>query len=198
MTHLRDDEFVDCLDGRLATARAAHLESCPDCRATVDRMREVLEVALTELPEPSPLFWDHLSRRVRDGVAREQSVPSTPSLIWSHRWLSACVMAAVLAAGVALVVWRPGGVAPAIEPAHVTEATDRSDSTGLPDFLDDIDADEAWAFVRMAAEDVAREDASESGIAVQPGAAERAILRLSEAERQELARLIEEAIRTGA
>ncbi len=42
------------------------------CRAELARLDEVLrDVAAVDMPEPSPLFWDYLSARIRDRVAHE-------------------------------------------------------------------------------------------------------------------------------
>ncbi len=78
--HLRDDEFVDWLDGALIETRAKHLEQCERCRAESDRLRSLMgTVRAAEVPEPSPLYWDNLSRRVRHRLEAEPA-----RLPWWH------------------------------------------------------------------------------------------------------------------
>jgi hypothetical protein len=64
---------------------------------------------------------------------------------------------------------------------------------------DDVEADEAWALVRSATEGIEWDEAAEAGITLPPGAAARAAGELTDAERTELTRLIDDEIkRTGA
>jgi hypothetical protein len=64
---------------------------------------------------------------------------------------------------------------------------------------DDLERDEAWAVVRIAAESFRLEDAHAVGIAAGPGAAEGLAQELNADERAELARLIDRELkRTGA
>ena len=55
---------------------------------------------------------------------------------------------------------------------------------------DNIEADEAWAVVRAAAEGLAWEDAHAVGISAYPGSAEGIALELTAEERAELGRLL--------
>ena len=64
-----------------------------------------------------------------------------------------------------------------------------------PIVADNVDADERWAVVRVAAEDLAWEDVQEAGIAASPGAAEDVALRLTADERSELARLLDQELK---
>src|SRR5437763_6083576 len=76
MTHLSESEFVDLMEDNAAldSRRAAHVETCAACREQADALRGMLRQAgSVEVPEPSPLFWEHLSNRVRSGVAAEEA-----------------------------------------------------------------------------------------------------------------------------
>lgn len=85
MSHLSREELIDSLDRPLPPARQVHATSCPRCRHERAALAAVLhDVARVEMPEPSPLFWDHLSARVREQLAHEPP-PSTPG--WSS-WLT--------------------------------------------------------------------------------------------------------------
>jgi anti-sigma factor RsiW len=81
MAHLRPEQFVDIVDGVLAETGsagsdvAAHLSTCAACRQQLADVRTMMAEAVDAVdivaPEPSPLFWDHLSARVHDAVAEE-------------------------------------------------------------------------------------------------------------------------------
>ena len=197
MRHLRPDEFAELIDGQLSAARATHIEGCAACRAQAADLRDALRrVSAGDVPEPSPLFWQHFSSRVQEAVRSEQPVHDArvgwirhPAAAWA---LSAFIAVLVLAAvfGRAMLPRGPSsgstsqGQANAVsgEPAAVPN---------LPPLDGDIEDDGAWALVRVVAEDVPWEDAQAAGISAAPGAAENLALELTQNERAELARLIE-------
>jgi hypothetical protein len=75
--HLSPEELIDLVEGARAEADAPHLQSCEVCRHQVAALRTTMSaVADADLPEPSPLFWDHLSQRVREAVTAEARRPS--------------------------------------------------------------------------------------------------------------------------
>ena len=210
MKHLTDTEFVDLIEdaGRLPADRRQHTSVCEACRAQADALGAVLAQTASDVPpEPSPLFWDHLSARVSDAVRGEVPAPSAPA--WAERFRSPLVAWAAAAALAVLimmtVVWRAtlhapsrGRVAPelaqapqtlAVDPVQVASATTR----------DNVEADEAWAVVRTAAEDLGWEDAHAVGLSAHPGSAEGLALELTAEERAELGRLLNaEMKRSGA
>src|SRR5438128_377674 len=73
MSHLSPSEFVDHAEGTLDAARAGHLDTCDRCQSQASSVGDALRAAAAgdPVPEPSPLFWDHLSARVREAVAAE-------------------------------------------------------------------------------------------------------------------------------
>jgi len=75
MAHLTPEQFVDLVEGALAESAVPHLASCDACRRELAGLRAMMsEAAGTgDVPEPSPLFWNHLSSRVRDAVAEDAS-----------------------------------------------------------------------------------------------------------------------------
>jgi hypothetical protein len=98
MSHLSREELVDSLDGPLPPARQAHAETCPRCRQERAALRAILQdVSQVPVSEPSPLFWDHLSARVRDHLAQEPppAAPGWGSWLTAHRALSAAVTIAL-------------------------------------------------------------------------------------------------------
>ena len=101
MSHLSRDERLLALDGALDGTRQAHLAGCPACRTDVETLGGVLaRVRAVDVPEPSPLFWDHLAARVGDAIAREPA-PVPDRGWWSPRlaWAAAAVVIAAAGAG---------------------------------------------------------------------------------------------------
>jgi hypothetical protein len=196
MSHLDEVELVDSLDGSLRAERAAHLDACESCRDRLTSLRSmVTTTAADELPEPSPLFWEHFSRRVHDAVA-EIDQPSG----WSH-WLRPAFVGWVTAAAVVAVgtaaLWTQNH-SRRIVPGSSSSATAQV-SAPSADLDWNIDDDQEWALVRAIADDLRWEEAQDAGLNARPGSAERVALEMSADERQELARLIEfEMKRPGA
>ena len=202
MTHLSESELLDAAEARLSAERQRHAETCRACARQIEDLRDVLARTVgADVPEPSPLFWDHFSARVRDEIANE-----TPGRWgWTsglRPWPVAAAAAVVVALLVAVSVFR----APSNQP---TAGTDRQEvADARPPAVapvdadadpDDVEVDEAWAIVRSVADDVVWDDVTNAGISARPGSADRAIQTLSAAERTELAALIaEELKRSGA
>lgn len=209
MQHLDDTQLVDAVDGRPDAAAAAHADACAQCRARLAEMRRMLgALAAVDVPEPSPLFWDHFPSR----VTRAIDVPAAP-----QRWFTAGRLvwssAAALVVVALLLVPRvmsptsdeplPDAVVNRVEPASAKAPAGEPGLVSNPlepwSADDDLEADEAWALVRSVAEDIDYEDAHQIGVAPRAGSIERAAMELSDSERAELARLIEQELkRTGA
>ena len=129
MTHLTEVELVDWLDGILTPSRAVHLEACDACRATAARLREAVARAQdVEIPEPSPLFWEHFSQRVHDGVREASAGQPAGWLGWAQnatlRWATAgTVLTLLLVSGVWWASAPPGEpAAPRIASAPPADA----------------------------------------------------------------------------
>jgi hypothetical protein len=206
MTHLSETELLDAVDGRLAADRQRHAVECADCAQQLDDLRAVLARAREmDVPEPSPLFWDHLSARVRKDIAHE-----TPSR-WA-RWAlpsslrpwpaaaAAAVAAVTLVVTISVLRSSPNGPTPDPERQRAAETQSAMANPPHSDPLtDDIEVDEAWAVVREVADEVVWDDETEAAISPRPGSMERAVQTLTAAERVELAALIaEELKRSGA
>lgn len=197
-THLRKTEFVDFAEGTLAPSRAGHLDTCARCRVQAEEVAASLrEVSNVEMPEPSPLFWDHFSARLREQVAHE-------AVEQAHWWSSAGVRALVpLVAALAVLI---AVVSTALLPritrntpaggelaAHRTVPDVSPAAAGdgdLPAPVDERNA-EVWAVLTAAASDMAVEDAHAAGMATHPGAVDHAVTHLSQAELTELGRLLQ-------
>jgi hypothetical protein len=207
MKHLADTEFVDLIEdaARLPSDRRRHAAACAVCRAQADALGVVLaRTASDQLPEPSPLYWDHFSARVAEAV-RGESPAATPSA-WVERFrnpLAAWGAAAAIAVLIMMMAaWRAtlhaptAGARGAAALAEVRQARPVDAVLAAPGGdTDNIEADEAWAVVRAAAEGLAWDDAQALGIIAHPGSAEGIALELSAEERAELRRLLDTEIK---
>jgi hypothetical protein len=114
MTHLTADQFVDAIDaieGKVELPRAvsAHLAACETCQAERASLAEVLgDARNVTMPEPSPLFWDHFSRRVT-AAASDEAVPRLMTMggRWRRGWRPFATVA-IAACGMVLVVLMRG------------------------------------------------------------------------------------------
>lgn len=191
MSHLKPPEIIDAAEGALGSERAAHARDCARCRDEIARAAAALGDARgTGLPsgEPSPLFWEHLSARVR--AAMDAQPPRRPRA-W-RLWAPAAA-AAVLALVVAIATTREW-----TEPNRpLTAPAASSPSSNVPDNASagavDIDEDQ-WAFVADTAAELAWDEVEAAGFMASPGSADAAVLQLSDDQRQELAQLLEDEI----
>ncbi|MFA5907605.1 MAG: hypothetical protein WC815_02405 [Vicinamibacterales bacterium] len=183
MTHLTSDELVDALDGVLETARKDHLDACPPCQQQLADLAAVLrDTRDVPVPEPSPLYWQHLSERVRAAIDAE---PLTAGG-WRH-WLRWPVLVPIGA--LALIVMALMVAVPRQQPVTTTAAV-----TGAPDTDTEVApaaaGDDSWVVVADLVGDIDWDTAVSAGLTVEPGAADQAVLELTAAEQQELTRLL--------
>ena len=175
MTHLTPDELVDALDGVLEPSRTMHLEACGPCRQQLADLEAVLrDSRQVDVPEPSPLYWQHLSARVRNAIDAE----AAPAGGWRH-WLRWPVLAPI--AALALIVMA---LAAAV-PRHAAVTPDVAVDAAVGQALDD-----SFAMVADLVGDLDWDTARSAGLTVGPGAADQAVLELTVAEQQELSRLL--------
>lgn len=193
MTHLSRDELLGLAesDGPIATGH--HAASCAACRHEVESLRALLRDARSvEVPEPSPLFWEHLSARVHRAIAEAPAAaPAGASAWFTPRWalalggLSTAVLAGVL------VVGRGPSPSPAAAPPFVIAEHGPSTFESTPASEDAAGmAEEDWDLVAGLAEDADVGDVSDLLDFVTPGTADGVVPRLSGEEQDELIRLI--------
>jgi hypothetical protein len=192
MQHLTAEQLIDAIDGAHTPMADAHLQSCDVCRLQVAELRAVRDAAAAggDVPEPSPLFWDHLSARVHEAVAAEGGA----RVAWwrPSAWPALMIPAAaalVIAFGLASVLTlrlTPNRVAPQQAPAEAIAATPPAADDASLNLVADLASQMDW------------ESASQLGVALHAGAADEAIGDLSPAERRELERLLRELARPGA
>src|SRR5438093_1700734 len=73
MSHLSPEELIDIAEGTRLETSVPHLATCASCREHLVDVREMMSTVDVDVPEPSPLFWDHLSARVSAAVAAESA-----------------------------------------------------------------------------------------------------------------------------
>ena len=196
MAHLTPAELIDLAEGARPEASVPHLEACAACRAQVDEVRATMSaVAEIDAPEPSPLFWDHLSARVRETIAAEQDLASPLSGVrrvtdamgaswrgWRPVWVVALAVL-VAAAGLVIRTNQPSTTsAPAAEVAAISEP---SAEVAAPD------DDPSFSLVADLAADLDWESAREAGLTTHVGADDDAVGQFTDGERRELRRLLQ-------
>ena len=162
------------------------------CRHELAGLRATLSKAAdADVPEPSPLFWDHLSARIKAAVEQEAAGPRATWELLGSPWR----MAAVAAAGVAAARLRPdvphspGRAAgphherstPTVRSARQSRRRQCGDDPSL-DLIVDLAGDLEW------------DDAAAAGLVVRGDVVEQAVRDLSNDERIELLRVLREAI----
>ena len=186
MNHLTPDELVDAVDDTLAPARQIHLTSCAQCRGQASQLAAVLsEARAVDVPEPSPLFWDRFSDRVRTAIADEPAVPARTT-----RWFEWPVLVPVGALGIlvaALTAVVPHGTG-GVTRAQLAIAS----SSQAP--IAAFDSEAHWALVSEFVGDLDVDSARDAGIGTSPGTADGAVLQLTSSEQQELVRLLRQEL----
>jgi hypothetical protein len=184
MTHLTPDEMIDVVEGQIAPACGAHLRSCQQCHSEVSQLSAVLHEAraVDAVPEPSPLFWDQLTDRVRTAIAAETETPGFA------RWFEWPVLAPL--AGLAVLVFA---LVSTLAPETLTTGPEQvaEHRIGLTDEARMAGIDESWDVVSELVGDLDVDTAWEAGIAIEPGSAEGIVAQLTAAEQQELVRLLQ-------
>ena len=196
MSHLSPSEFVDLSDGTLPAARAAHVNGCASCRAQAEIVRDALRLtdASAPVPEPSPLFWDQLSARVREAVA-EPSPRSRFGFGLGFGGLQPIAAALVLA----VLLFAPMFVARDARQRSASSAARAPMPAAAPDQsaeppLDPSHAAE-WAVLAAAAADLQLDEARDAGMVVPAAAVDRAVTQLTRDELSELGRLLQSELK---
>ena len=207
--HLSSQEFVNAIeekegkDGALAASRQSHLDECASCQAQVAELRALMEDASAgaEVPEPSPLFWDHFQARVLTAVQAEGQ-PGRQA--WWVNWLDARTLVAIGATVVAVVaiaalytsrtavpapaVVDGGEVAGSAVLAEASASLDKPVETG-------VENDE-WAFVTSVMGTLEGDDMHEV-LAPSYDAVDAAIETLTSEERDRLVKLLKAEMAQG-
>jgi hypothetical protein len=184
-SHLRPEEIIDIADGGRPEATAPHLLSCERCRRQLLDVRATRDAAAAaDIPEPSPLFWDHFSIRVAEAIASSGQPRRWLSFDgWSWRRIAIPLSIATVLVVAAVVVRNGDRVA---ENAPVTERA--GEPAALPD-------DPLLDLVADVSVDVDWDSVADAGLATHDGTVDTAVMQLTDAERVELHRLLEQELR---
>jgi hypothetical protein len=151
MKHLTPPELIEAAEHSAPPARMTHVEACRTCATAVAELRAALGDArlAADVPEPSPLFWDHFSARVKDATSGE---PVPHPRWWAGVWRPVFAVAGL--AAVAVVGWSvlatPGALdVPDVGTQASVELPGIDDLPELPEAWE-IDA-EAWTAVTSVA-----------------------------------------------
>ena len=193
MRHLNKEDLIDLADGVRPEGSTPHLAACESCRRQLADLRAVMSAAAAvDVPEPSPLFWEHLSARVHEAVSNEKRASAATWTPSRFGWRLATLAAVVLAAAVTLRVGLrrdvavPDGATP--HSAAVAEAI-----AGADDVVSLAD-DASLSLIAEMAGELDWDSSVEAGLATQTGAVDRAVLELSANERLELQRILKEEL----
>jgi hypothetical protein len=192
MTHLSPEQLLDVADGTRSGGELPHLQSCAMCARQVADLRAAMGAAAdVSVPDPSPLFWDHLSARVRDAIADEEPAALRRAAWLGHGWLR---LAAAAAAAAALVIAFGTTLrrTPTPVPSDVPPAVsaDLLRSNDVPAF----DDDPALTLLADLTSGMDWEAAAEAGLVPEEGAVDSVVFALSAEQRIELHRLLQEAL----
>jgi hypothetical protein len=143
-----------------------------------------------DVPDPSPLFWDHLSERVREAVASEP----TPSSGWASRFTFAwaagvCGAIAVVVLAVAVTTHQARSVTSPKVPATAIDAVQ---AEGLLPALQD---DPSLAVMGELTSQMDFDEAGAAGLIALPGSADSAIGLLSQDEQRAAVDLLRQEIK---
>jgi hypothetical protein len=188
MRHLTSEQFLDLAEGVRPASSTPHLQSCETCRKRLAELRATLTAASSmDVPEPSPLFWDHFSARVHDAVEAEAAAATSAVGRWSWLLISPVRVATFGIVVLALVMVmrgeRPGLPAPA--PAGPTAS-----AVGLPGDTLSAGDDPSLSLMADLAADLDWDAASEAGLTTHVGVDNDAVTDLTDAERQVLNQLL--------
>jgi len=189
MKHLSPDEILALVESANCAGHE-HLWTCAPCRAEVEEVRRALDAARTsEMPEPSPLFWDHLSARISERLGEEPEAPRRWRFGW-RVWVPSMVgvMAVVLAAWIDRDLSRRAA-APVEAPSL---------SASLDAVVGTVGDDESWSMLGQMAGQLDVDSLSDTLGTSEASGAERALDQLSAGERASLADLLQAQMRQGA
>jgi hypothetical protein len=188
MRHLTSEQLIDLAEGGRAASSTPHLQSCETCRNRLAELRATLSVvASVDVPEPSPLFWDHFSARVHDAVEAERAAGTSVFSRWSWLRLTPLWAGALAAVVLTIVIVTSGGrpgqpvSAPAGPAASAAGPLDVSLSPG---------DDPSLSLMADLAADLDWDAASEAGLTTHVGVDNDAVTELTDGERWALNQLL--------
>jgi hypothetical protein len=135
--------------------------------------------AAGDVPEPSPLFWHHLSARVRDAVSAEPA----PGPRWMAYWRPVLAAAGTVAVVATVVLLQPDR---ALTPVGTAASAARVSAAAQAD----VEVSEMWRMIEVASPAMALDSVQEAGLMPSAYATDQAIRSLTPSQREELARML--------
>lgn len=205
MTHLSPEQLLDVADGTRPDEEFPHLRSCAICAREVADLRGTIAAAAeVDVPEPSPLFWPHLSQRVRDAVADEQPGTAGPERLglspvpqaFASGWWRLAAAAVVALVAAVFLSQRQQMLPPTTQMLPPTTGVSSSVPGDLrqPVEVPAFDDDAALSLLADLTSGMDWEATAEAGLVPAVGAVDSVVLALSVEERLELHRLLQEAL----
>ena len=194
MNHLSSDQLLDVAEG--TCAEPAHVGSCAACQHELAELRSVMaSLDRSDVPEPSPLFWDHLSSRVHEAV--EDAGPESRRAPILRRILFPMAALAAAAALVFAVAISRRAVPVAVPTSAIAAPTSALSAIAPPvppagdsrPLLIEPGDDQSLSYVADLAHDMDMDPTLATGL-TREDAADHAISHLSEGELQELVELL--------
>jgi hypothetical protein len=192
--HLSPDRLIDIAEGAQPESAEPHLRACGICRDQVALLRGTMSAAAdVDVPEPSPFFWEQLSRRVRTAVASEDAPRGSRARFgfgprWSWPAATIVAVAAAVLIAVALTVPRSAPDPPAA-------GSDDVDLSAVDEAAAAVAADDpSLALMADLANQLDPDALSETTWTDHADAIDHAVSSLTLDERLELQRLLEEAL----
>jgi hypothetical protein len=189
--HLTPDELVDVAEGTRRESSAPHFATCEMCRRQVADLRAMMTMAASvEVPEPSPLFWNHFSSRVRDAIA---ATPERSGWRWIWTRVRLPIAIAVAPAILVLSLLAVRVIAPAPAPMSLPLVFVAAPPPP-PEPPDASAADDAsFTLLTNLSGDIDVDTAHEAGLTA-AGSAEHAVTQMTNDELRELRRLLQEEL----
>ncbi len=179
-SHLSADEHLAALERTLSEERQAHVSDCRTCQDALARTQAVIAaVRSDDVPEPSPLFWDHFSARVHAATAAD-AAPASSRYGW-RVWVT--LVSAAAACALVLVVRNGPAATRGAGPRAADVAAVRSSEPAA----DTADA-EPFAAVMQMASSLSSDDLS--GVVSAAGGDTPLVEDLNPAERAAFVRLL--------
>jgi hypothetical protein len=192
--HLTPEQLIDIVEGTRSENAEPHLRSCEICRHQIGALRAAMSsAAQVDVSEPSPLFWDHFSQRVRAAVDAE-GAPARGG-IWGMRgllrWSWSTVAIGGVVAALALAVYLTAPRSPTRPPSTDDTAAAVTEGALLP--LGSID-DPSLALVADLTGQLDADAVNETTWTNHAGAVDEVVSTLTIEERVELQRLLQEVL----
>jgi hypothetical protein len=188
MRHLTSEQLIDLAEGVRPASSTPHLQSCETCRNRLAELRATLSAAASvDVPEPSPLFWNHFSARVHDAVEAEAAAGTSAFGGWSWLRVSPLRVGTLAVIVLAIVIVTRGGRPE--EPVSAPAGTIASDAGSLGDTSNAGD-DPSLSLMADLAADMDWDAASEAGLTTHVGVDNDAVAELTDGERRVLNQLL--------